>query len=1137
MKIRVIILVLLFAFIQNIQVFCQGYYYQNRYIKLEKRLDGFTIISKTKGFVKESLRSELEKLNYEGEKIAGIEENFALIKLSGKISESDLRNIQLKYSKALSDVKFISDVYYGESKSVTQLITDEFVVKLIDNKNQNRLEMLNLLNNVNIKGVVNDGKAFILKTNDLSKDNALELSEKYFNTGLFEYAEPNLVYLAEGFFNWTPNDALYNLQWPLNNTGQSVPTGGYTAYGDAVLSNGFPDADMDVDLAWNYTKGNQNVIVAVFDTGVDSLHPDLKENLIVGYNAYANTNTNTIDTGSHGTCCLGIIGARSNNSTGVSGIVGGDNGSNHCKVCSYRLIDNSGTFVSNTNIARAFDTARVRGVHVSSNSWGGGSANTTLTNAINNLSNNGRGGLGCVVLFASGNDGRQAEYPSYLSSVVCVGASTNIDSKKSPGTGDQFWWGGCFGEDANGDLDLVAPTITTTTDRRGSLGYSSTDYDSTFNGTSCATPNAAGVAALIFSVNSSLTKSQVLDYLYRGCDKIDNLPYSTLKTYGKWNPYTGYGRVNAHNSVRLAAGVDVTPPAINHSSLSTVTASTYPLLISAEITDQDGSSVPVSGENAPLLYFRKNLNNAGWSDYSSVYASSNSGNTFYFQIPSSGWQTEIQYYILAKDNSGNQSLFPKNSPEYPCYTAIGNTTVTSGTFASFTLPTSGTAVSSNLNIADYKMLDVSVTLNLTHSYISDMSLQVWSPVSDTKINRVCLFSENGGSGANITNAAVSDGGTSFWRQSTPPYTNLSAKPDHYFSAFRGQSSGGNWKLLYYDGYSGDGGSLSNAVLNITRLNGTTSSCIKKDAVTDSLVTFFAFPGEKDTMSYYLKNRGTSNLIVSSYNFSGDAASNYSVINSPQLSVLPNDSSLFRILFMRPSGKNQFDKIGKSDFPLTEEAVLNINNNDPSKPVFKISLYNEAPLPVKLLSFNSEISGRNVILKWMTSNEANNAGFYIERCISSEAGNGNWNVVGFINGSGTVNETKNYLFEDKKLESGKYLYRLKQTDYNGSFEYHALSGFVEIAIPSKFELSQNYPNPFNPVSKFDVAMPENGNISIKIIDITGREVSNLFSGYKQAGYHTFILDASKLSSGIYFYTAVMSSEKNRFAKTKKMAVIK
>jgi hypothetical protein len=189
-----------------------------------------------------------------------------------------------------------------------------------------------------------------------------------------------------------------------------------------------------------------------------------------------------------------------------------------------------------------------------------------------------------------------------------------------------------------------------------------------------------------------------------------------------------------------------------------------------------------------------------------------------------------------------------------------------------------------------------------------------------------------------------------------------------------------------------------------------------------------------------------------------------------------------------------------------------------------------PLPVELASFTFNISGQNNKLKWATVSEQNNFGFDIERKIVT----GNWAKIGFIKGQGTVNTPSNYTFEDKNLQTGKYYYRLKQTDYNGNFEYFNLSGFAEVGIPLKYNLSQNYPNPFNPTTKIDFALPNDSKVSIIVYDITGREVMNIMNNeHKTAGYYTININPSMLSSGVYFYRMIS----DKFIETKKMTIVK
>ncbi len=185
-------------------------------------------------------------------------------------------------------------------------------------------------------------------------------------------------------------------------------------------------------------------------------------------------------------------------------------------------------------------------------------------------------------------------------------------------------------------------------------------------------------------------------------------------------------------------------------------------------------------------------------------------------------------------------------------------------------------------------------------------------------------------------------------------------------------------------------------------------------------------------------------------------------------------------------------------------------------------------PVELIAFTSSVHENNVTLNWSTSFEINNSGFDIERKII----NGQWSRIGFVNGSGTTNEMKYYSFTDR-AGTGKYHYRLKQIDYNGSYEYFELTEEVIIGIPYKYELSQNFPNPFNPSTKIYYTIPNNEHITLKVYDITGRLVKTLVNVSQSTGYYEINFDASDLPGGVYFYSLLSGG----FTNTRRMVLIK
>ncbi len=223
--------------------------------------------------------------------------------------------------------------------------------------------------------------------------------------------------------------------------------------------------------------------------------------------------------------------------------------------------------------------------------------------------------------------------------------------------------------------------------------------------------------------------------------------------------------------------------------------------------------------------------------------------------------------------------------------------------------------------------------------------------------------------------------------------------------------------------------------------------------------------------------------------------------------------------------------------LSALAVDNTNQIYSGTPSGVFKLFGE--IPVELVSFNAFFDDQFIRLTWQTATETNNQGFAIER----KHNFGDWQRIGFVEGTGTTTETQSYSFVDDDVEAGKYQYRLKQIDYNGTYEYSEIIE-VEIAAPAKFSLEQNYPNPFNPSTKIKFTVAESPlpggdgrgglqHVKLVVYDILGNEVATLVNEEKPAGEYEVEFNATGLPSGIYFYQIKAGS----FIQTKKMILLR
>lgn len=190
---------------------------------------------------------------------------------------------------------------------------------------------------------------------------------------------------------------------------------------------------------------------------------------------------------------------------------------------------------------------------------------------------------------------------------------------------------------------------------------------------------------------------------------------------------------------------------------------------------------------------------------------------------------------------------------------------------------------------------------------------------------------------------------------------------------------------------------------------------------------------------------------------------------------------------------------------------------------------EGITPVELTSFNVSVSGDVVELNWATATEINNRGFYIERRLPNQ----DFQEIGFVKGAGSTTIPQSYTFTDDTKVNGFLIYRLKQIDYDGTFEYSKEANILLNNSPLQYCLEQNYPNPFNPSTEIRYSIPYSSFISLKIYDILGKEVRTLVNEIKQPGNYIITFDANTLASGIYFYKI----EANVFTQIKKMILLR
>lgn len=487
------------------------------------------------------------------------------------------REAVMEAARNRDDVAFASHVYQLRHNPQTWVyLTDQLTIQWIPEADETAIASLAAEFGLQwVQPVIGIPNTFVFRLTREATENPVKIANRLIRREDILTAEPEIVVPQD--LSYRPRDPLYPQQWYLNHTGGLLLAGG---------------SHIDAEKAWDITRGNRSIVVAIADDAIDLNHPDFQgTGKIVAPKDFKDKDFLPLpasSTESHGTACAGLAIAEENG-VGIVGVAPG---------CALMPIRTSG-FLDDSTIEELFDWVIRHNASVISCSWGAATVYFPLSlrqrAVLTRAATEGRQGKGCVIVFAAGNANRPISGTifernwsnellrgptNWLSGfaihpdVIAVSASTSLSKKAvysnwgtnisvcapSNNAPPGMWF-------ENTGYISTAPAVSgstpglgiLTTTLVGTAGDETGNYVSNFGGTSSATPVVAGVAALVLSANPDLTAQDVRRILQNTADKIvDRDPdpqlgmrLGTYDTNGH-SQWFGYGKVNAFRAVQAA---------------------------------------------------------------------------------------------------------------------------------------------------------------------------------------------------------------------------------------------------------------------------------------------------------------------------------------------------------------------------------------------------------------------------------------------------------------------------------------------------------------------------------------------------------------------------------------------------------